>query len=702
MKTIPRYKNQGVATLQLIALVSFGLIAAMGVVFKATQGAQKNQHAQHTVTQAEMLAWTGVSLLSKAVALTPVNATFNAGQAVRFTGAPAGLSAVYVEKMDNLHIFDVIGASAGAKSVLRIALKPTAASSNPPRDVRTPGGMTLRGDTELKGNVTFESSGSANLYVLDGDLTMQGSVSGLKEVCATGDISIGSNINVTNVCANGDVTFQGSASVTNVKARGNVMFEGGATKSIGTVLANGEVVISGGGANVSEIKSTGNVRVGNGNARADKIYTQGNIDWLSSNTASILSANGSVMYDGPSANIVNTEISAIGNVELSSAGNVRTKGSTKLSGNWGQGISGTLNGMGQLSWDSRGAVVKNGTVGSVSGNRPETIQVTILPGHTVDIPVITIPVVEEFSPPTVTVDAYPLQPKANFSFIGVDSSDNPRVKVANVAGVTDGDYVIAQKKVGGNKYHNYLCSEANNKECVVPLIKVCQGYSDHNSCFSWSNKVWKIAGKTMLPGVLWFEGNLEIGNGNWVNTFLATGDITTSGAIKVYSPNYVGSEYVCQGLQTILTQPSVESTVTFAAWSTHGLSVQNYPAQLCSGDPLMLNGDSIGNIGLLAGGFSNGTAVGGNISVGSQAEVYGAVMAGQYLKTGGHATIAGSVISAEQGGSQARQDKNSAGGSTTIKLNGGSSAYDPEVVPCMANCPASSTSNKNIVWVSPA
>lgn len=686
--------QRGVATLPFVLMASIGLVATAALVVAGTQATQRLQHAEHTATQAEMTAWTGVTLLSRTVAQLPPDAVLTAGGQVAFQGAQPGLSARYVGLQDSFLIFEVTGASAGARSILRVALRPPVKANSGHATINMPQGTTLHGRTVLGGDIRYLGTDTYNLHVLDGPLSLSGSVSGLSQVCATGDIAVGSAITVDEVCTNGNVTFQGSTTVTMVKARGNVTLTGGATSTLGTIHSNGAVSLTGGSASAGTILATGHVSVTGGSAQADQVRTEGNIDWTSTATATTLQANGTVTYT-PTAGSANTDIEAQGNVTLSTARNVRTQGNTRLTGYAGQGITGRLDGQGLLSGNNWGAapgvVVASGTVGSITSPYPSTVSVSVSPGHTVSIPAVSVPTVPLFARPNVVVDAYALKAAANFAFVGVDARGNPKVEIAGLNGVTDGVYYITRKSTSEA---NYLCATADQATCAAPLAKVCEGTWSGGNCFSRSGGTWNITGTTMLPSVLWFDGSLNVGSGTWVNAFIATGDISVSGSVKVYAPNYIGSDYACQGL--------AHTPSGLPAWSAHGLNSSNRATQLCAGTPPVLLAAAAGNIGLLAGGYDTtaGTYVGGNVTLGASNEIFGAILAGQHLNTGGSTVIAGATYAAGQGGSTA-QPSNQMSGSTTINPNGGSSAFNPGVVPCMSHC-APTGAGHNVVWAAPA
>ncbi len=682
-------RQRGAATLLFILLVALALMAISAGALRAVSGSQKLQYAEHTATQAEMSAWAGVAIVSSAVAGLPANAQLTPNAALTLTGTQPGISVVYVGKQDGFLVFRITGSSAGAKAILQAAYRPPAAGGGAGGSVALPGGQILHGDTRLTGSVRYSGQGTASLAVLGGNLTMSGSVTGLDSVCATGDVTIGAAITVNTVCSNGNVTLQGAARVTTINAIGNVLLSGGGSGTLGTINSNGTVTLSGGSATANLINASGDVNFSGGSASAATVNTEGNILWTSSATANVLNANGTVLYS-TSANPAATAITAIGDVTLSSAKTVLTAGKTTLNGYYGQGITGSLKGQGLLngaSWGAYGgAVVAAGTVGSVATPFPSTVRVQVVPGYSVPIAALTVAPVPPFAAASLTVDAYALQSSANFVFTNVDASGNPIVKVSRVNGVPDGTYFIANSAAG---LSNYLCATVSGNTCTgTVLAKVCQGFSNYNACFSYGNGGWTIQGATMLPAVLWFQGNLNVGTGTWVNTFIASGNITTAGSVTIYAPNYPSSAYTCTG--------AADNGHSLNSLNSYGLSGGNYPSQLCSGSPLALNSADIGNIALVAGGYSAGTFSGGNISLGSSNSIYGTVLAGQYLNTTDNTTVTGTMYSGAQGGGGAG---NSQSGSTTINDSTGSSAFKPSV-PCMVGCGAQG-SGGNVVWVGP-
>jgi len=232
----------------------------------------------------------------------------------------------------------------------------------------------------------------------------------------------------------------------------------------------------------------------------------------------------------------------------------------------------------------------------------------------------------------------------------------------------------------------------NGSTCTKPVATICQGFSAQNSCFSYGGGKWAVNGQSMARGIAWFDGNLEIGNGVYVNTFLATGNINTAGGHRTTSPNYAGFAVVCQNVTP--KGASIGGNANFASL---------VPTNLCAATDMVKN--ELGNSAFIAGGSSptTGAFVGGTVKLGASTLAEGNVIGADVINTGGSTTIKGSVVAAGQ-------DKNNTSpvvlsGSTTIDLTGGSSNYDPTVIPCMKDCdggsvetPGSTENASTVLW----
>src|SRR5690606_11982693 len=114
-----------------------------------------------------------------------------------------------------------------------------------------------------------------------------------------------------------------------------------------------------------------------------------------------------------------------------------------------------------------------------------------------------------------------------------------------------------------------------------------------------------------------FDGNLVVGNGVYVSTFIATGNIATSGSHRNMSPNYAGHAVTCANA----TPPGGSAAPDFA---------QLVPLNLCNVAGGTMTGAPVANIAYLAGGRAPGGGgfSGGDITLGASTRADGAVLAG--------------------------------------------------------------------------
>ena len=279
---------------------------------------------------------------------------------------------------------------------------------------------------------------------------------------------------------------------------------------------------------------------------------------------------------------------------------------------------------------------------------------------------------------------------ANYIF-STDSNGRIKVKVQNVWNQSKtvdytGDYYLAKIRIGGNKdwkgneYTGYLCSqlqENDNQFCkydtnrTVEYIKHNEWYTEEKVTVDYkyhyqlklfpnepnttngqfityenNTKTWILAvtdskhsttnieaptTPSLAPGIMFFYGNLNIGQGSYTNTMIATGDINAS-IPAVYSPNYSGADKVCN------------------------VSGYQMPINLCISTSVLTKID-VANNALIAGSCANSTSLasckltytGGNINLSSSAYIYGNIIAGSRFNTSGRSSVSGSITSANLG-----------------------------------------------------
>ncbi|MFT4020639.1 MAG: hypothetical protein QM666_03880 [Acinetobacter sp.] len=257
------------------------------------------------------------------------------------------------------------------------------------------------------------------------------------------------------------------------------------------------------------------------------------------------------------------------------------------------------------------------------------------------------------------INALSYESDANYAF-SVDSSSNIMVTVKNVSGITDGTYYLATNSSdayqGSSKV--YLC--ASGTSCTNPVGKIATPYWNYYpitySSGTWALSDTQYANPAIAPGVVLFYGNLSITLGtHYVNSFLATGNITYGGSVVLYAPNYAGASEVCN--------------------TSYGM-----PTNLCTNSTTMSKA-VVGNYALLAGSCTDATSVttcsanytGGNITLGASAKIYGNVIAGNLINTSGSTTIVGGITAAGLGDTSSGS---SVGGATTFEQSTLSSHTD--------------------------
>lgn len=454
----------------------------------------------------------------------------------------------------------------------------------------------------------------------------------------SGDLRISSSENAT-IVVNGSVSGNGSLS------------------GINTLIANGDVTL-GGSTSIDNVSSAGSVDL-SGSGTYTTVSALKNIALSGGVVAGSLMANGTVSIQ---SNRV-TSISAIGSVSATAApiGSVKTQAGMTGSNTR---ISGSALVQRDYTESSDGSVASGQYGGVLSQPSWNTkVRMTRVPGLAVPIIPLTFETIQ-----IPRIDAYAYRSAANYQF-DRDSNGNTVVTVSQVNGVPDGTYYLT----GNADKQDYLCTGTSYAAGSCPA-KICVGYSDYNSCFGYSGGTWSINGKTMAPGVAWFKGNLSAGVGTYYNSFIATGNITTAGANITKAVNYAGP-----GSSVV---PKVDGVCVNSRFGTL------YPLNYCTGTGgATFVSNPPGNIAFAAGGQVGTTYVGGRVDLTASNDIYGDVLAGDLVETGGSTTVHGVILATRQGSNKG----NSAfGASTRIDLTGLPSTFHPgDDGPPATNAPAS-------------
>lgn len=580
----------GVASLLFMLMSGLALGALVFGAVYYVRGLQGQSVAVHAQTQAQLRAWSGAEALRQylyQLGATPAAALRN-GQAVTFSGlsgVSATIGTVTANETANcsggtMVAADIVGSSGGANALLGVVFcaKGTAGGSGALVEA-----INIKGDLQLGGDLNV-SSDSSTRVVVDGRVSGSGSLNGISNLYATGDVSLGGATSIATLFSEGNISLDGSGQYSSVNSMRNVALSG--TVQVSTLNANGTASLQSN--TVTELNAIGNVSLGS-NAQVSQLKTQGSV----------------------------------------SASNSRITGSASVQGDYSESSNGAV-----ASGRYGGSLYKPGWNSQISMSRQLglTVSITSLTATTISTP---------------RIDAYAFKSTSNYVFERV--GNDTRVTVSQVHGIPDGSYYLT----GSGANQDWLCSTSTYAaaSCVA---KICQGFSSYNSCFSYANGSWTVAGQGMAPGVVWFAGDLVAGQGNYTNTFIASGNISTAGNNVSTALNYAGATAVCGQTQF------------------PGL----YPSNFCS-DATTLIENALGNIVFAAGGYVGSTFSGGRIDLSASNHVYGDVLAGDTLTTGGSTVVHGYMVAAR--GSNIGLSRLAA--STALDLRNLPSSFKPGQLP---------------------
>ena len=666
-------RQRGIATVLILLLVGLALTAAVLATAHHIQGQQQQDVTTHAQTQAQLKAWTGAELVRQYLEqlqanghldtlreqLLPLELTLTGTNVTdtvlaRITAVGSAPDNTLTAQITGIAALD---SRAEARAMLEVVYAPGAGSTPPPTAPR-PTVLNYNRNLTLGGSIKIEKDAGDDtpyeIRVLGDIVTLGNSITGVDRLLSTGSIHIGSGSAFAELHANCDVKLTGSVTAARVLARRNACFTGSA-RATEKIRANGSVETA-----ASQPKIAAGAQPQGPDAcaaPAPQNDTTVPTCWLPEPPAPPAPRPFHGVYlRGGSA----------GAIDIETAGDIYLTGSGTIS---------KLLAQGDLFVPGSGKVTQ-GTVGGqlleVKAWNTNNVQVTTQTGLTVALPAVPL-----VSIATETFNANDYRASANYAFT-VDANGYRKVTVRQVQGLADGEYFLGDYTGGG--YKDYLCTQVSgavaSPTCTAPATPaatatLCQGYSAWNGCFTHGPDGWKINGQSMAPGVAWFAGNLEVANGSYFNTFIATGNIKTSGSHITYAPNYVGYD----GQQTTTSGASVTLPQGVCK---HSAFPQLQPAQFCT-PPDTYTALDVGNYAFMAGSRADEdwpnlhSYQGGDITLGASSRVYGNVKAGNQFISGGSTTIHGYASALALGVSV----RNSMGGSTTFDLRNLPASFTP-------------------------
>lgn len=659
-------RQSGIATILMVVLMGVAMTAAaLGLIF-SLKNTQEKQVAVHASTHAQVGLWSGVEAFRRylgsldnaaLLALGSVDHTINLGVNYgAITAKNVGVNSVGAFYHVSAEIVNVHADSQSSSAVgVTFKIDPNACENC----VELSASLDFYHDLDVTGGIVFQVPGGPGATInVEGSIDILNvSISAMNSLSATGNITLNSGVEVSQVYSNGDVSLTQNVRVDKAWALGSIFTDGGSI--VTNMYANGSITANASG-DSDVINSRSDITVGGGSSAHDYIKAGGTL---------AINTGGDIQ-----------DVQVVGDVTLTTEPYVHS-----------------LIGMGSIQcgasdWSVFDAISVNGLATGCPD--PADSPLTVAASNTVNV-------MEELTPFSMSpfiIDTRALKSKANLAFTYDTDTSRMQVEVKNINGITDGIYDIGSMN---DNHKNYLCATFSGSTCTeleIPNLAVCLGYSLYNDCVSYNvgTNTWIFNGTGTIPGILWFEGNVNLGSGVYYSTILATGDVTSSGEFKGISVNYGGYAEICETAAThIVNKDGIDFKSMYK-----GLFEDKYPTNLCEGGEYQST--PTGNIGIAAGSYTDGSYGGGNIDLTAKNEVFGSILAGNLLQTSGDTTVHGYVTAAVLGSHGG--ESNELGASTVIDLRDAPSTYAPTIVPsmvepCTVDCEPNNYAEKSkVLW----
>jgi len=623
--------QQGFATILIVLLVGLALASSILGTAYYLKSAQKSLATSHALTNAQSGAWTGVEVFRKYLNdLDGATILSLNNQSIRLNiqdGRELKVDQIKTEKIStapekyqvSAQIQNISNASE-ASSTIEIVYEITLDASiipgenNPSASTSFPAAMNFYGDLDAKGGINLSNGDNERAIINVAGNFSANSIVGIKTLNVLGNVNInGAGIyGLENIFTNSNVNLTGSGTVKLISAKGTVTTSG--AWSANEIYADQDITI-GSSSSFENIDTKMSLLVSGNSTITNATVGQ-----------KITLTNGSIQKS-----LANSDIKY----------NVWNTLDTAKSG-------GTFNCV-STNWTSFKAI--SASAYSNCPNLPEKMKHIPLATKVAN-PKGAIATVSMTDKPLI--NAYVYEQQANYVF-DIDSQKRITVYIRDIDGIPDGQYFIGTS----NSLWGGICKEVKsdqNNTCTTTSLGKLQhkNLTWFKKIISYDSGTWRLEDyqsqiTSIAPGVILFKGNVNIPQGLYNNTIIATGNINYGGSVILNAPNPAGAGQTC---------------------------VANYyqmPKNLCRSKTELIPA-SIGNIALLAGSCSDSSSlttceasyIGGNITVGGSAKINGNIIAGNKLVTGGDTNIKGSILAA----AHTSDKKSSLGGSTNIDFSG--------------------------------
>lgn len=677
-----RHQQQGIATVLIVVLLGLSLTITILVGLSNLRSSQELGVSMHTQTVTQQRAWSAAEALREY--LQEVTADYtdwlefldnfdldnNVYPAITMTGFE-GLQAQFIGVDDtdpDLLKFSALvtaeaapGTRIASKSALEITFEvvpPVPEEVNPP-SVPSRNVITFYDGLDVSGGIDIvaEAGKTYDVFV-DGNVTLgSASLTGMDSVLSTKSIDYtgGSGTNFNLLHASCDIRIRNTSDlVQHAKATANICFDGGPASSL--IEANGFITID----------RTGNTH--------EALWSHANVDGVAS------CASGATRLCNSFSN--SDGIETIGGNTIQRA---YTRGSIR---------SPHDNGNTALDWRAEKEIIITGGCGNLTAQALDNM-------HAVDgvggckagdsSVVVNPPIIQPVVLDRETFDANDFRGVANFVYHRHNGAT--RVLVRNVDGIPDHDDPSNPQDIRDNGYYHRAARDTSevwwdrmvsNHACRTATSDIATedencwllatANNDTTNLPNFDNGNWDFSGLHHAPGIVFLDGgNVQIGQGAYTITFIATGNITqTTSNNGVAAPNFVGPD-----TRSIATANATFVTFQGVCNNVYGLS----PKDFCDGGGFNSSALSgLGNFALKAGSCptnSPGMCTtsqynGGDISISKP--VLGVIKAGNIFSTSGDTRLQGYVSALALRGTGTI---NRIGNRTVIDLSDLPEGYDP-------------------------
>lgn len=652
--------QQGIATVLTVALVGIALIVSITGTAYYLRTKQYSAASNHALTQAQADVWSGVEIVQQylntrsasqldtlmtdgipAITNLPPNIAITAKiDSVNKSTTESGLYTV----TSTITSRNTISKSASTVQVVYEVKRGAIGTSNPsPLPNSGISAINIYTDVGVSGNVSITNStgkpvdlnivGTANLH----------EISNIDTLKVTGDLTVSNKITkVNNIYADGNVTLNSPDAISLINTKKNIYLKSG----------NGSVEI---------LKAGENIEWGNDTVLGKYGYANNNI---------IGAARNSTLSNRPaSGDSTGVQLKA-GNEIKCDSNNYKNIAAKSFTGNCG---SADLAHIQKKLTSNELPVIKISELGTSLNITPPMVNANCYDPekklncstNTVYTSNDTANYIFEYKDNKITVRIYNLDGFIDGTTFCLGSSTTSNISLQNTNNMQNSDHwgYLYEATVNGNSVNCSSTIKAN-------ILRWYDKNKDEKMSITYNNGTWTIRRPNLgvqnyitdfanilktpsiAPGVILFIGNLQIREGIYNNTLLATGNIESSsvnGNAIISAPNYAATRGGVEGAFCHANSALSNSSNDIIKKLDPLNGYFPRPKNFCSSPTAMISPTTaLGDLALLAGSYigtyNKASYVGGDIkliSYNDKSPIYGNIIAGNNYTTDANLNLYG-------------------------------------------------------------